>query len=502
VLIAWMPMRTVRRMSSSVANPRPVFVATIALLLAFAFLGMRGIWDPDEGRYTNVALVMLDSGDWLSPMRNEATGHWTKPPMTYWLVASSVALFGQSAWAARLPVALAFLACAWFAGAIARTLVPGSGHRAALVFVTMVAPFGAAQLVTTDFLLAAAGAAAMYAYVRSRFGPQPDVRWVPAMWAAFGVAFLIKGPPGLLPLMAIAVFGWCVPAAGPARWRWHVGGALIAMGIALPWYVAVVLRHEGLLAYFLGAEVLDRFASDRFDRNGEWHGWAKVYGPMLLLGTLPWTPALLGWMRTWPGRLRAWCSPAVRRAQGAQVLLVAWIGLPLLVFCIARSRLPLYVLPLFVPIAIGIALHARNAWPRWPWMLAWVGALLVARFVVAQATPLQDASAWAEGIRARAGTASKVVFVDDTPRWGLHLHLDAQVERRTLGVHEASRFGRRYDGTLETLLADSALEDVVFVARMTTWDEVRARIRARGFEAHPLGAPYAGRRIFLVQPTR
>jgi len=79
---------------SSVAQPRPALVAAIALVLAFAFLGMRGIWDPDEGRYTNVALVMLDTGDWLSPMRNAETGHWTKPPMTYWLVATSVALFG------------------------------------------------------------------------------------------------------------------------------------------------------------------------------------------------------------------------------------------------------------------------------------------------------------------------------------------------------------------------------------------------------------------------
>lgn len=82
----------------------------LGILLGLGFLGSRGIWDPDEGRYTNVALVMLDSGDWLDPMRNEDTGHWTKPPVTYWLVAASVAAFGRNPWAARLPIALAYLA--------------------------------------------------------------------------------------------------------------------------------------------------------------------------------------------------------------------------------------------------------------------------------------------------------------------------------------------------------------------------------------------------------
>ena len=173
---------------------------------------------------------------------------------------------------------------------------------------------------------------------------------------------------------------------------------------------------------------------------------------MLLLGTMPWTPALLAWVRTWPARVRAWRSPAVRRAQGAHVLLVAWIALPLLVSCIARSRLPLYVLPLFVPIAVAIALQGRRGWPRWPWLVAWIGALLAVRVVLAQASPLQDASQWADGIRARAGHVRTVVFVDDTPRWGLHLHLDAHVERRTRDAHVEPRYGRRFDGPVSGLL--------------------------------------------------
>ena len=35
--------------------------------MAFSFQGSRGLWEPDEGRYTNVALNMLETGDYLLP---------------------------------------------------------------------------------------------------------------------------------------------------------------------------------------------------------------------------------------------------------------------------------------------------------------------------------------------------------------------------------------------------------------------------------------------------
>ena len=126
------------------------------------FLGNRGIWDPDEGRYTNVALNMLDSGDWLNPRRNDEVGHWTKPPMTYWAIASSVAVFGQNPWAARLPAALAYLLCVWLAWRMARRLSPGSEATAALAYATMLLTVGASQLITTDYVLTAFSAFAMH----------------------------------------------------------------------------------------------------------------------------------------------------------------------------------------------------------------------------------------------------------------------------------------------------------------------------------------------------
>ena len=62
----------------------------LTLLLGLAFQGTRGLWEPDEGRYTNVALQMLHAQDFVTLRRNSESLHFTKPPVTYWTIAASV----------------------------------------------------------------------------------------------------------------------------------------------------------------------------------------------------------------------------------------------------------------------------------------------------------------------------------------------------------------------------------------------------------------------------
>src|ERR1700752_2810690 len=67
----------------------------VVLAYACAFQGTRPLYSPDEGRYTNVAPNMLDNGDWLRPMLHPEVEPWAKPPLTYWSVATSFAVFGR-----------------------------------------------------------------------------------------------------------------------------------------------------------------------------------------------------------------------------------------------------------------------------------------------------------------------------------------------------------------------------------------------------------------------
>jgi hypothetical protein len=76
-----------------------LWVVLLAGIMAFGFQGTRGLWDPDEGRYTNVALEMMQSGDYFQPHRHHETLHVTKPPVTYWALAASMQSLGRNEWA-------------------------------------------------------------------------------------------------------------------------------------------------------------------------------------------------------------------------------------------------------------------------------------------------------------------------------------------------------------------------------------------------------------------
>jgi 4-amino-4-deoxy-L-arabinose transferase-like glycosyltransferase len=295
-------------------HSRGLQVAILALVLAFGLLGSRGIWDPDEGRYSNVALNMLDSGDWLNPRRNDEVGHWTKPPLTYWAIAASVAVFGANPWAARLPAALSYLLCVWLAWRIARRLTPGAQAQAAVVYATMLFTVGASQLITTDYLLAACTTLAMCGFVEARFGVASGAeagahghpaRWIALMWLGFALAFLCKGPVALLPLLVVVVFDALMPRRHEHR-LFDASGMILFALLALPWYIAVIHGNPGLFEYFIGDEVVNRVTTNEFGRHGEWYGWIEIYVPTLLLGTVPWTSALLRWARALPASLRRW----------------------------------------------------------------------------------------------------------------------------------------------------------------------------------------------------
>jgi len=478
-------------------------IAALAMTLALLLLGQRGIWDPDEGRYTNVALHMLDSGNWIEPHRSEEVGHWTKPPLTYWAIASSVAAFGHNAWAARLPAALSYLLCAWLAWRIGRRLVPGSEHQSALVYATMLFPIGAAQLITTDYVLAACETLALWGFVEARFGDRLRApRWITLMWAGFGLAFLAKGPPGLLPLLAVVAFELATRTPGRARLlQWQ--GLLLCLLVALPWYAAVVARNPGLLQYFLGNEVVGRVTSNEFNRHGEWYGWLQVYAPTLLVGTLPWTPALLRWTRGLPADVRLWRSREGRASDAAGLLLALWLLLPLLVFCISRSRLPLYILPLFVPLAVLASrqrMREGKPAPRWRRLLAWAAGVLALQLAAANWHTHKDSSAWADAIRARApGAVTQVDFVEDMARYGLHLHLGADVEKLSVEPLRESRFNPEYDEAIADELGDDIDPHALWITKREHWPAVRDALASHGAVAMPQGSPYEGRILFRVR---
>ena len=413
-------------------------VLTVAALLAFAFAfqGSRGLWEPDEGRYTNIAIQMLRSGDFVVPAFNEDVPHFAKPPLTYWAIAAGLVVAGRNEWGARLANALAFVATVFVVSRLGRRFVPRRPWLPALVYATFLLPYSATNVVTTDTLLTLWEGCAGLGFVawwERRDGP----RWRPPlylMWLSFALAFLTKGPAGLLPLAAFAAFAALAGGWHAVARLFCIGGVTIFAVVGLGWYAFVAATNPGLMEYFVRDEVASRIVSGAYRRNTGWNRAFETYAPTLALGALPWAvwwvPALYR-----AGRallVRAWWRVRMEREPWL-VLAALWIALPLVVFTTSASRLPLYLLPLFVPLALATATalpERANARVAVPLLALWVVALVGIRVVAAgYDSPVDGRRAAAALTAALAPAPAEIVFVDVKPVWGLSLYLGCEVER-------------------------------------------------------------------------
>ena len=377
--------------------------AACALFLGFAFQGTRGLWEPDEGRYAEVAREMLVSGDFLTP-HLDLEPHFTKPPLTYWCIAASLEAFGHHEWAVRLYLSLSFALTGLLVAALgARMWDRKTGFLAGTIYLTSLTPFIGASFVTPDTLLALWTAIALYSFWRAT--EHPSWRWSLTTGAAFGLGFLTKGPPALAFLPGMLLWRrFARPRAAGASRR-ELAGILLGLVLGLSWFLVVAARQAGLARYFLAGEVVGRIAGHHH-RNSAWYGPWVIYGPALIGGALPWC---LGWPTLWRAfRSRFEQEGGLRpllRAHPRLALLLACFGPALTLFCVVRSRLPLYVLPLFIPLALATARGLSRielaplgvfplAWPnrrQVPRLTLWVGCLCAIRLGLAAVPTPKDA---------------------------------------------------------------------------------------------------------------
>lgn len=428
--------------------------AALFALAAFAlvFQGSRGLWDPDEGRYVNVALRMIESGDWWTPHLHHELPHFSKPPLTYWAIAGSMSLFGRNEWAVRLPVAAAWFGTVLLVFLVARRLAPGREALAAVIQTTALLPFAAMNIVTTDTLLVFFESLGVYGFVRSHWAPIDRRGGLLWMWTGFGLAFFTKGPPGLLPLAAIVAFVISTAGFSGLRRLWSLAGATIFLLIAFGWYAAQIAARPDLLSYLLGQEVVGRLTSKALRRNSGLAGMARAYLGVALAGMLPWAPwAVVRWISALRRPADGEMPPTPERR-----FLRWWLLLPLAVFLASSSRLPLYLLALVPPatILLARALPADAlASRRLRALLALWLALLVSvkGFAAIYPTPRDGRKLAAALKESLPYPPLELVVVKRKPSYSLAFYLDTEVEQVDLAGLDRSLVESDYRPRAEPL---------------------------------------------------
>jgi 4-amino-4-deoxy-L-arabinose transferase-like glycosyltransferase len=349
---------------------RPLRLLVCAMLAAMLYLpalGRPALWEPDEGRYAEIAREMVLAHDYVTP-RDNWVRYFEKPPLVYWAEAFSIKLLGANELAVRLPAALASVAEVAVTAALGEAMFGAAvGLAGAMVLGLSPLVFGFARFATLDPALALFITASLGAFWAAARAPGFDGaagrRWFLLSAAMAGAGTLTKGPVALLLTGAVGL-AWLLArqrAREITRMPW-LGAIAIYTAIAAPWFVLAARRNPEFLRFFFIHEHVERYLE-----NVE-HGWGPYFFVVVVIaGIWPWiffVPIGVHELMRARGDGDEAQAPGRRsEARASLAFLLWWFGIILVFFSIPRAKLGSYILPALAPLAI-VAGYALCRLPR------------------------------------------------------------------------------------------------------------------------------------------
>jgi 4-amino-4-deoxy-L-arabinose transferase-like glycosyltransferase len=325
----------------------------------------RGLWTPDEPREADIAWRMSQQSDRTLP-ELAGTPFLEKPPLSYWMSAGGLHLFGDSAAAARSPNILYATLTALAVGALALTMSDGAAAIiAALVTATTIIVFRVTVWLAPDACLLAGCAISLLGAYIGYTSPASRRKLLGycLMHAGAAMGFMAKSAPGwMAPALALgAIIVWERRWSELARWELYAG--FIIQGLIIgPWIWAVTRTAHGseaLLALFWH-NVVGRFtkisAPTALDYSTGHKNTPGKYFVELPVYLLPWTLLVIAALaRAW-SRIRSGGPGATawRFAVGASLPFLA-------VLSIAATARDIYSAPALLGLGILVALWLREA---------------------------------------------------------------------------------------------------------------------------------------------
>ncbi|WP_414158184.1 lipid IV(A) 4-amino-4-deoxy-L-arabinosyltransferase [Pseudomonas sp. BNK-45] len=316
------------------------------LLIAFGLfyllpMATHGLWIPDETRYAQISQEMLLTGKWASP-HFMGIRYFEKPVAGYWMIAIGQALFGDNLFGVRVASALSTGLSVVLAYLLARRLWndPRKSLASALLYMsyTVVAlQAGYANLDPQFTFWVNLSLVALWFTFDCRSVRGQISAWV-VLGLACGMGFMTKG-----------FLAWLLPvlvALPYALWQKRLRalliygglGVLVAILISLPWALRVHAQEPDYWRFFFWHEHIRRFAGEDAQHASPW--W--YYLPLLVGFSVPWVLLL-------PASLKqAW----EQRRLNSSGFLLLWLVLPLAFFSLSKGKLPAYILPCLLPLAL------------------------------------------------------------------------------------------------------------------------------------------------------
>ncbi|WP_219704003.1 ArnT family glycosyltransferase [Marinomonas lutimaris] len=349
------------------------------LVLRFLSLSLYPLMDTTEARYGEMARIMFETGNWITPMFDYNVPFWGKPPIFTWLSSLGFNLFGVNEFAARVPHLIVGLGVIGLVYKLAKDHFQSSsmGFFAASILASTVSFIVLSGAVMTDTALTFSIALSMISFWQA--WSNKGKIWGYLFFVGLALGMLSKGPLAIV-LIGISLTIWLLPNG---RWKklwntlpWGVG-TLLFLVICVPWYAIAEYKTPGFLDYFIVGEHIKRFIVSGW--QGDLYGSAheRTRGTIwfyALMSMLPWSPLVIWqWIRTIKDD-----KDVEESSDGFGTFLLFWMLSPMILFSFSGNILASYVMPALPAMALLLVhLHSQRPLQSWLYKVGFITPFLL-----------------------------------------------------------------------------------------------------------------------------
>ena len=331
-----------------------ILLAAVCALVFLLFLDMTPFHDKGEPREALVVRDIVLEGRWLLPLR--AGEHMAaKPPLFHWFAAGASIVRGEMTEATiRFPSALFATLGVFLCYFFARCLWdPKTGLWAGLILATTALYYAAGIEARVDMTLVFFVTLTLILFFSIYRGFLQHEIWWYVFFMTAGASVTAKGP------VSIVLCGLVIATFLLLRKRWDIfrtllchPGLLLGIILCVAWYAAAL--------YLGGDEFFNlQFVKENFARyfvhgeGGTGHQKPIYYFvPYLFTLGMPWTLFL-------PAVIWSYFSDQFRLREDL-LFLGLWAATVFVFFSLSAGKRPPYILPLYPPLALLIAVWLRD----------------------------------------------------------------------------------------------------------------------------------------------
>ncbi|MBX7136415.1 MAG: glycosyltransferase family 39 protein [Oligoflexia bacterium] len=354
------------RSTSKLAQASFLLVLVLALFLSFHNLGTGANFGHgtgiDESWYIQTIQEMRMSGRWWLPTR-EGEPFFYKPPLKFWLVELVLSVVPESMVAHRLldaALGSLFICATYFIGAVMfSSTVAGFFAALALMGCNLFLFNNGVRYATLDTLLITLGSAVLlliWKYTETNSASierNRQLKLGALIGLLVGLNVLNKSVAGYYPFM---IAGAWIVLSGRLFWTlkerfwFYLAMGIVSVAIPACWFVPHALWTPGAYERMVGYEIVGRFSKGFHhakDRLFYWNIFLHNYTfpPLVALGAL-----LFGALMFRTNERRKYA------------FLILWVVLPFMLYSKLHSRLPWYIAPCYLPMALLIGAAISKLW--------------------------------------------------------------------------------------------------------------------------------------------